>query len=328
VPWFGKLGLERDVAAAEAGAARSDYESTRRDLALAAATLYSQYYVATRSLEINAHHVELMRAMRDSVTASLEAGRGSLRDSLYIQAELAHMEHDAVVLASERDVLIAQMNELLHRAPAAALPAAPAKLERAPAPELNEAQLEREARENRPEISAAKQHARAEQARARRAARDAYPNFTLSTSYNSMWDMPEHRWMVGIGFALPIQSAARAGAEDEANALQSRYESEAERASDRATSEVYIARQRVREAEHVLDVFERQLLPLARQQVEAARADFTASRATLMDVLGTEKDLRSTELNYEIALADDDRRHAELDHALGRMPASNAEDAR
>ncbi|HEX3777665.1 MAG TPA: TolC family protein [Polyangiaceae bacterium] len=161
VPWFGKLGLERDVAAAEAGAARSDYESTRRDLALAAATLYSQYYVATRSLEINAHHVELMRAMRDSVTASLEAGRGSLRDSLYIQAELAHMEHDAVVLASERDVLIAQMNELLHRAPAAALPAAPAKLERAPAPELNEAQLEREARENRPEISAAKQHARA-----------------------------------------------------------------------------------------------------------------------------------------------------------------------
>ncbi len=122
LPWFGKRGLERSAAAAEANASKSDLEALRRELALSASILYDQYFVAVRSLEINRQHLELMRSMRDAATAQLRAGRASAQDALQAEAELAHLEHDALVLAAQRDVTVAQMNELLHRPPEFSLP--------------------------------------------------------------------------------------------------------------------------------------------------------------------------------------------------------------
>ncbi len=329
LPWFGKRGLERDVASAEAEAARADYEGMRRDLALSAATLYEQYYVATRALEINEHHALLMRQMRDAALAQLEIGRGSTQDSLRAEVELGQLEQETIALQSEREIGVAQMNELLHRAPESALPA-PSQSLTLPSVALDsDAAIEREARANRPEIAAAKQRARAAQTRAERAARDAYPDFTLSTSYNSMWDMPEHRWMIGVGFSLPIQAERRAGERDEANALHAQYQSESERASDKATSEAFIAARRVREASTRLHLFDDRLLPLARKQVEAARVAFTTSQTSLSELISAEKSLRDTELERERTLAQAELRRAELEHALGRTPgASNAEEAR
>src|SRR5262249_11381263 len=80
LPWFGKRSLASSAAAAEADASKSDYEAMQRELALSAVVLYDQYFVAQRSLEINAHHVELMRAMRAAATAQFAVGRASAQD--------------------------------------------------------------------------------------------------------------------------------------------------------------------------------------------------------------------------------------------------------
>ena len=109
---------------------KSDYEAARRELALTASLLYDQYFVAARSLEINAQHIELMRAVRSGATAQYESGRGSAQDALQAELELAHMEHDAAVLASQRRLTAARLNELLHRPPEAPLPPPPATLQR------------------------------------------------------------------------------------------------------------------------------------------------------------------------------------------------------
>ena len=329
LPWFGKRGLERDAASADSEAARADYEGMRRDLALTAATLYDQYYVATRALEINAHHGALMRAMRDAALAQLEIGRGSAQDSVRAEVELARLEQETLTLQSQREVLIAQMNELMHRAPESALPAPAANLTLPSASVDADARLEGEARANRAEITAAKQRARAAQTRAERAARDAYPDLTVSTSYNSMWDMPEHRWMVGIGLSLPLQAERRAGARDEANAMRAQYESESARASDHVTAETFVAARRVREATALVRSFDERLLPLAQRQLELARAAFTASQTSLSELISAEKGVRDTELERERALADVDIRDAELERALGRIPGlDHAEAAR
>jgi len=79
LPWFGKRGLETAAAEAEAEAAAADFESMRRELGMSAVLLYDQYYVEARSLDINAEHIELMRAMQAGAGAQFEAGRGSAR---------------------------------------------------------------------------------------------------------------------------------------------------------------------------------------------------------------------------------------------------------
>ncbi|HEY2511179.1 MAG TPA: TolC family protein [Polyangiaceae bacterium] len=322
VPWFGKLSLDSSVARAEADAARSDFEAMRREVALTAALLYDRYYVAVRSLEINAEHVALMRQLEAGATAQFESGHASAQDPLQAEAELTHMEHDSVTLASDRDVAVAQMNELLHRDPELPLPP-PAKELRVPAQgsDVHEApRLQQAAIAERPEVKAAQLHARAEEARAERAARESYPDVTVMTSYNSMWDAPEQRWMVGVGLNLPIQLGRRAGAVEEARSARARFESDAAAAKDKARTEVVVALKRLAEAQHVLRLYDERLIPIARMEIDAARAGFITSRNDFVAVVAAEKNLRSVELEYQVALAGLDQRRAELDRALGRIP--------
>ena len=328
LPWPGKLPLAESVAKAEADAERSDYEAARRELALTASLLYDEYFVAARSLDINAQHVELMRAMRAGALAQFEAGRASAQDPLQAEFELTHMEHDAVILASKRDVTVAQMNELLHRAPELPVPPPPKDLPLPAAPDAVDAQrLENEAVDRRPDIAAARQRARAEQARADRAGREYLPDITVSTSYNSMWDTPEHRWMVGLGFNLPVQTGRRGGAVDEANASRAKFEADAARMGDAARTQVVVALKQLEESAHVLHIYEERLLPIARDEVQAARSAFTASQVPFVAVIDAEKNLRTVELEEQVARADYDRRHGELDRALGRIPGLDGKDA-
>ena len=328
LPWPGKLSLEETVSKAEADAQRCDFEAARRELALTASLLYDDYFVAVRSIEINAHHVELMRSMHAAAIAQFEAGRASAQDPLQAEFELTHMEHDTVILASQRDVTVAQMDELLHRDPELPLPPPPKDLPMqgdadAAAPE----RLESEAVDHRPDIAGARQHARAEEARAERAQRESYPDVTVSTSYNSMWDMPEHRWTVGLSFNLPVQLGRRSGAVDEANAMRAQYDADAARMSDMARTQVVVALKQLEEAGHVLHIFEDRLLPIARQQVDAARAAFISSQTPFVSLIDAEKNLRGVELDQQVAQADYDRRRGELDRALGRMPGLDGKEA-
>jgi cobalt-zinc-cadmium efflux system outer membrane protein len=327
LPWPGKLALDESVARAEADAAKSDFEAARRDLALTASLLFDQYFVAVRSIEVNAHHVELMRNMQAAATAQYEVGRGSAQDPLQAEFELTHMEHDTVILGSQRDVTLAQMNDLLHREPSSPLPPPPEELAPgAPADALGSGPLETEAATRRPEIMAARERARAAQARADRGAREYWPDLTVSTSFSSMWDTPEHRWMVGLGFNLPIQTGRRGGAVDEAKALRAQYEADAARLSDMARTQVLVAHKQLEESAHVLHIFEERLLPIARKQVDAARAAFISSQVPFVAVIDAEKNLRGVELERQTAQADYDRRRAELDRALGRIPGLDGKD--
>src|SRR5437588_7788292 len=120
------------------------------------------------------------------------------------------VEHVAVVLGTARVIAVAQMHEVLDRDQEAALPPPPKEIGRANAVDAESAKGLREAAvARRPDIAAARMHARAEAQRVERASRESYPDLTVSTSYNSMWDMPEHRWMVGLSFNLPIQTGRR-----------------------------------------------------------------------------------------------------------------------
>ena len=74
------------------------------------------------------------------------------------------------------------------------------------------------------------------------------------------------------------------------------------------------------ESVRVIGLFEKRLLPVARAQIDAARSGFLASRDPFLTVIGAEKNLRSMELDYQVARANADRHRAELDRALGRIP--------
>lgn len=108
--------------------------------------------------------------------------------------------------------------------------------------------------------------------------------------------------------------------------MRAQLESDASRLEATARTQVYVSLKQLDESRQVLRLFEDRLLPVARDQIDAARAGFTASRNPFMSVIEAERNLRSLHLDYEMARADCDRRHAELERALGRIPGVDEKD--
>jgi outer membrane protein TolC len=135
-----------------------------------------------------------------------------------------------------------------------------------------------------------------------------------------MWDMPEHRWMVGLGFNLPILSGKRSGMADEARAMQAQFQSEVARMSDTARTQVFVTLKQVQESEHVLRLFETRLLPIARERIDAARAGFVTGQNSFTAVIEAERNLRQAELEFQMTRAEHAGRRGELERALGEIP--------
>lgn len=319
IPFPGKRGLAGEAALDDAEAMRADFRAAQLAVAELASQLYDDAYVNARAMELNEHHRVLVEQMKKVAEARVASSRGSTQDVLQAEVELGHLEHDRVMLDSERITIVARINGLLHRAPAAALPPAPSDLP-APAMPGDEAALEQAAITDRPQQAGATARIHASETRVAIAERDYYPDFELMGSYDSMWDMPEHRWMFGIGLNIPIQRGKRAAEVDAAQARVAQARAAAENVADEIRVDVARAHRELVEAIHVVHLYDDRLLPAAKQQVDAALAGFTTGANDFPAVIGAERGLRDIELAAFRARADAWRRQAALDRAVGRLP--------
>lgn len=320
LPFPGKRRFAGEAALARAEIEGAELGRVRLELAELASALYDDYYVVARALEINAHHRELLAQMQASAQAQYVAGRAAQQDPIQAEVELARLARERLAIEAEHDQLVARINGLLHRAPSAALPPAPAVLEVAGAPAGTSAELQELALRARPQRDAARARIRAARAEIEVARRASYPDFVVMGSYSSMWDMPEHRWMVGLVVDVPIFRGKRRAAVEQARAHAARAGFEDERLADEIRVEVDRAHRRVAEATALVELHEAQLVPAARAQVAAARAGFTSAQTSFVAVVAAHDNLREAELELAMARAELSRRRAALSRAVGRVP--------
>jgi outer membrane protein TolC len=327
LPFPGKRALASEVAKAEVEAARGDFESARLQLALMASMLYDDLYMVHRGLVVNAHHEELLREMRHSAEARYVAGRASQRDSLRAEVELGMLARDRLMLESRRDVLVAQLNGMLHRAPHLPLPPPPEKLEVSMEPPPPAEALQDEAVKLRPELAGMRARVGGGEATVRLARRESYPDVRVMGSYSSMWMETPHRFMAGVAVELPFFQGRRRAMVDEAEAMLQRMKHEEARMVDEVRVDVTRARTLLVEAQKAVALYRDRVVPAANDQVAAARVGFESGREDFQVLLEAEKNQREMELRFEEALADVRRRQAELWRALGRVPGLPREES-
>ena len=322
VPFPGKLALRGEVAAAEAEVASRDFEAARLRLAGMASRLFDEYYLAARSLAVNAEHVRLLGELQTVATARYEAGEAQQQDPLQAEVEHSHALHRDVVLTTRLRVAAEQIQTLLHRPPDALLPPPPAELllPAEPVDESDADALVADALEARPDVAAADARVRAGSSRVDLARREFLPDFTVSAAYDTSWQETALQPFVGLSFDLPLQVGRRRAALAQAQAELAGAESEREARVDEARFGVRSGLLREHEARHVLHLMESQQLPAARDQVAAARAGFVTGRGEFFSLIDAQRSLLRVELELEEARADVCRRRAELDRALGRVP--------
>ncbi|ABF91327.1 cation efflux system protein CusC [Myxococcus xanthus DK 1622] len=320
LPFPGKRGLRGEMALAEAQAMREDREALRLRLALMASTLFDDLFVVERSLDVTAEHLRLLGQLKKSAEAQYVTGRASQQDPLQAEVELSEVLREQVMFEAERERLRAQLNGLLHRAPQAPLPPLPEAMPAHTAESVPAERLQDEALRLRPELEGLRARLGGGEAAVRLAKRDYYPDVMVMGEYNSMWMDTPHQFMAGVTINIPLDFGKRKAAVREAESGLKRLRREEEQLISDIRVEVEQARSRAEEARRVVALFQERLIPAAKDQVSAARAGFESGKNSFQVLIEAERGLRRVELREQTALADVQRRRAELDKAMGHTP--------
>lgn len=322
-PFPGKRSHQGKVTLAEAQKMQGDFESVKLELALTASTFFDDYYLIGKALEVNAHHLMLLQDSKSSTESRYVTGGSSQEDLLQVELEIEQMLHEKVTLESQRKIIIAKINGLLHRKPEMPLPLPPTELPMCFFnPGITEC-LQEEAIQSRPDLAAIRAQIEGSKAAIRLAELQNYPDFEVKASYDTLWDQPEYRPMVGVAINIPfIQQEKRNAAIREASSNYKRLESEYVVLEDKIRVEVEEALQGILQNQRLVKLWKEKGIPLAESKLASATATFESGQGNLMTLLDVDRNLRNIELRFYNALAELWKQRAQLNRALGRFPDS------
>jgi outer membrane protein TolC len=323
-PFPGKRALRGEAAQHEAQAAAADAGEARLALAEAARAAFSDYFLATRSAEVNAEGQKLLGEFRENAASRYRNGQGEQQDLSQADVAIARQKERALALGRMQRVARARLNTLLHLPVDSPLPPPPKALD-AGEPLPPAAVLRERAARERPDLAALRSRAAAEVAAVELAMKEYYPDFEVMAAYDTWWQRPERdlRPMVGLRFNLPVRGDRREAAIAEARARLAQRQAEVAKAVDQAGLQVQEAYEQLRETEQSLKLYEETALPAAREHVRQAQSSYTTGKVPFLSLIEAQRNLvelrdRQFELQTEAR-----RRRAALERATGAaLPVS------
>lgn len=316
-PWPGKLALRGDVALSEAEARAEDLRTARDQLLQEAKSAFFHLYYVYRAIEINEVNKAILVEFRRAAETRYAAGTASKQDALQAEVAYDHLLHRGIVLERMRRVALGRSNALLNRAPTAALPPPPQALagpgDREPLEELLDRSLTA-----RPELAALVHRLAGQESALELAHKEFYPDFTVTGGYNSLWQEDDLRPIVGFGINIPLQRSRRHAAVDQAEAQILRLRAQIADLTAEVALEVQEAYELVVEAEHVVHLYETELVPAAKENLDAARTEYAAGGVDFLSLLAAERSLMDAQLALQEALSGYHGRVADLERAVGQ----------
>ena len=314
LPWWGTLEARKEIARADADAARHDVQALRLRLEATARGVFADWVFVHRALAINAANQSVLAELRRIALVRYATGKAPQADVLQAEVERTVLAQQQLEWQRKVAVVAARMNALLDRPPTSPMPL-PAALP-APAHLPSEATLLHRAL-NQPQLKALEAQERAARAKAALAGKQRYPQFQVSAGYNSMWSDPAMRPMVGLSFTVPLDQGKYRAEIDaaDARARQAEYDLESERAT--LLADLSAAYASTREAAQSLALFRDDLMPLSRDAFDVALSEYGSGRASFLEVLTAERHQLDTELALAHAQSEYFDRWAELERMSG-----------
>ncbi|MFO0842297.1 MAG: TolC family protein [Gemmataceae bacterium] len=315
-PWCGKLELRGENALAQAHAAAFDVADVQLQLVESARRAFYDYYLVDRAIAVNRENLRLLREFRRNAQTRFENRLAPEQDMRQAEVEIGRAQEREVVLERLRPVAVARINTLLHLPPTSPLPPPPENVEiDGPLPEA--AALRARALERRPDLRALAERIRAEQASLGLAQKEFYPDFELLAAYDSIWQEKPLRPQVGVRLNLPVRKERRYAAVAEAEAKVGQRIAELARLADQVNFQVQQAYEQAAESAQVARLYEKTVLPAARQNVKAALSAYGTGRTPFLSLVEAQRNAVGLQDRYYEALADYFRRRATLERVVG-----------
>ncbi|OYV75297.1 MAG: hypothetical protein B7Z66_13450 [Chromatiales bacterium 21-64-14] len=299
-PWPGTLSLRSRAASADARSTEHQLADLRLRLAAQARAAYAQWYYVHQALAINTHEQILLARLKDVAETAYSAGLAPEQDVLQAEVERTQLQNQALELDRRRQTVGAAINGLMDQDPDAPLPppGTPPQHKLPALETLRSAALARY-----PRLKSLEARIHADQDRLQLAHKGYYPNFKVSTGYNSLWSNPDQRFLVGLSINLPF-GANHSGQLDEANAHLRETQDNLRDARIRLVTDLDQAYAGARQDVRTVGLYTARLIPLSRQNLRAAEADYRSGHGDFLKLITAEQQYLMARLELARARAD------------------------
>lgn len=316
VPWFGKRGLQREIAALEADGAKGRAAGTWAELASRIKSGYAQFYYIHQNERLNHEILDLMSRLEQVAQVRYAGGLAAQVDAIRAQVELTNLKNELIALENEKRMTQARLNMLLAR-PADAALAAPERLRALPAPvKLDYAALQDRVRVRNPQIFADDARLKAAEKSRDLTYKNRYPDFTFgiapTQSGNSIKD-----WALMVELNIPLQQSWRRAQEREAQAMLSAARSRSEATANQVLAELTENLSGLDAARRTEAAITSSLLPQAELTFKAALASYETGKVDFATLLDAQRLIRQAKLNQIKAQAQAQTSLATIERLLG-----------
>ncbi len=319
VPISGKNRSRSRAATAEARSAFEDLRRMELDLIMRARAAYARLANGYAQLEVNRRNGELLNQFVQISRSRYEAGVATQADVLLAQTDSARLLEARADIERQISEEQSALNVLMNR-PAQAPLGRPSELVFTPRA-LSLEELQAMALALRPELRRAQDRIDAEKFRLELANRQWFPDPALNVKaqrYNSAAQAVSEV-DVGVSFPVPWLNWKKYSAgvlEARKSVEDAQHEFGATRAE--ALGLVRDQLKKIRTSANQYELYRDNILPLARQAVEASRAAYEASTGGFLELITARRTLQDAESAALNRLAEYEAAVAELDAIIGR----------
>jgi outer membrane protein TolC len=314
LPFWGKRGLKRDIANAEAKQASGRTADTWADVASRIKGLYAQYWLTGQSLQLTRENIELTRHLEQITQVRYSGGLAVQQDAIRAQLERSAMDAELVGMESEFHHLMVFINTMLGR-PAGDALAEPTALRQIPA-SLDGGALNDRLLAANPQLAIeAARIGGAESGRAL-AYRNRYPDLSLGVAPTQVGNRVD-AWSLMLEMNVPLQQETRRSQERESERLLEAASARKESLGYRLQGDLNAALSNLEAARSTENITRNRLLPQAELTFKSALAAYENGKvdfATLLDAL---RQIRNARLALLRAQASQQTRLAEIERLLG-----------
>lgn len=316
LPWFGKRGLQRDIAVHDAAGAAVRATGTWLDLAARIKATYAQLYYLSESERLTREVLDLMTRLEQVSQTRYAGGLAAQSDAIRAQVEQTSLRNELIALESDKRMAQARLNTLIAR-PANAPLAAPERLRPLPPPAaLEYAALEERVRLRNPQLSAEESRIKSAEKARELAYKNRYPDVAVGIA-PVQYGGSIREWEVMFEFNIPIQQSSRRAQEREAEATLSAARSRREAAANQALSDLSENLSALDSARRTEAIVTHSLLPQAELTYQSALASYENGKADFATLLDAQRQIRLAKQNRIKAQTEAQARLANIERIAG-----------
>lgn len=302
LPWPGTLKIKQSVANAEAQVAWYRYEIKRREVMETVGLAFIEYAYLHDATERARENLGLLRQLEPVVEEKVRGG-ASLSTSLRLDVEVSVAEQELDSLREQRPGLDAQLQSTLGRDPGDDFLPWPDISSSAPAL-MPLDRVKSEVLTHHPRLGLAESRITGADERERLAERSKRPTFSLGANAIEIGNGGDTAGAVTLGVKLPIRREKYSAELREAEAMSREADASLAMTRQQLLAEAIRLHAAQQEAMQRIRKYDADLIPASEQAVELTKEDFRTDKASLTDLIESERTLLDLRLMRTRALAD------------------------